>query len=260
MPNSFAQYIGIDYSGAGSAEDSHKGISVWAATRSSPPTEIRPNEPKGSYWSRRTLAAWLTNQLRESQVPILVGIDHGFSFPIEYFQRYGLTTWRAFLEDFRKHWPLHEPQRFVDEFRPEFGGKLTRGGAPTTLRLCEQWTSSAKSVFAFDGPGRVGKATHTGLPWLLQLKEDLGDKVHVWPFEGWKPREGAHVLSEVYPSLYHNRYPSPGLTGDQRDARAVALWMQDMATRGELEAYFSPPLNAAERKQADLEGWILGVR
>ena len=38
------------------------------------------------------------------------------------------------------------------------------------------------------------------------------------------------------------------------------LKMADMAERGALDGYFAPPLNAAERAIADLEGWILGVR
>jgi hypothetical protein len=38
--------------------------------------------------------------------PTLVGIDHGFSFPLRYFEAHGLKPdWSAFLDDFQRHWP-----------------------------------------------------------------------------------------------------------------------------------------------------------
>jgi hypothetical protein len=39
----------------------------------------------------------------------LVGIDHGFSFPLQYFERHGLPLdWPSFLDDFQRHWPTDE--------------------------------------------------------------------------------------------------------------------------------------------------------
>jgi len=39
----------------------------------------------------------------------LVGIDHGFSFPLRYFEKYGWPhEWAAFLNDFQGHWPTDE--------------------------------------------------------------------------------------------------------------------------------------------------------
>jgi hypothetical protein len=50
---------------------------------------------------------------RLSEVPpTLAGIDHGFSFPIQYLEKYDLPhDWSAFLDDFQKHWPTDEHVR-----------------------------------------------------------------------------------------------------------------------------------------------------
>jgi hypothetical protein len=40
------------------------------------------------------------------EVPTLVGIDHGFSFPLRYFEAHRLKPdWPSFLDDFQRHWP-----------------------------------------------------------------------------------------------------------------------------------------------------------
>ena len=77
----------------------------------------------------------------------IVGIDHAFSFPHSYFQRYELTGWERFLEDFVQHWPTDEPNTYVDFIRDN---EPQRTGKRDELRITEKWTSSAKSVFLFD--------------------------------------------------------------------------------------------------------------
>ena len=53
------------------------------------------------YWTRRGLAEWLCPELGADS-PTLVGIDHGFSFPIAYFDRHRLPRdWPGFLVDLR---------------------------------------------------------------------------------------------------------------------------------------------------------------
>jgi len=88
MP-AFAQYVGIDYSGAQSPTASLKGLRIYAADRASPPVEVIPPPSARKYWTRRGIAEWLVERLAED-APTLVGIDHGFSFPIRYFETYGL--------------------------------------------------------------------------------------------------------------------------------------------------------------------------
>ena len=40
------------------------------------------------YWTRRGIAEWLVERLAED-IPTLVGINHGFSFPLRYFEVHG---------------------------------------------------------------------------------------------------------------------------------------------------------------------------
>lgn len=61
--------------------------------------------------------------------------------------------------------------------------------------------------FHFDVQGSVAKSTHSGLPWLRYIKRELAERVHFWPFEGWNPPAGTHVVAEVYPSHWRGRYP-----------------------------------------------------
>jgi len=56
-----------------------------------------------------------------------------------------------------------------------------RVGEASELRLCERWTSSAKSVFHFDVQGSVAKSTHAGIPWLKRLRDEAGERIHFWP-------------------------------------------------------------------------------
>ena len=85
----FDRYIGIDYSGAQTPTSSLKGLRVYLADRASPPVEVYPPASPRKYWTRRGVAEWLAMRLVEGQ-PTLVGIDHGFSFPLRYFETHGL--------------------------------------------------------------------------------------------------------------------------------------------------------------------------
>ena len=106
----------------------------------------------------------------------------------------------------------------------------------------------------------MAKSTHSGIPWLRFLREQMGDKLFFWPFDGWIPPAGVSVIAEVYPSIFRNRYEGRnGRTPDERDAYSVARWLEESALRGILERYFDPPLTLPERRIAALEGWILGI-
>src|SRR5262249_54846432 len=43
-------------------------------------------------------------------------------------------------------------------------------------------------------------STHAGIPWLRFLRKNLGDRVHFWPFDGWKVPPGKSAVVEVYPA------------------------------------------------------------
>lgn len=267
--NNFELFIGIDYSGAETPEARLKGLQVYAA-RPDDSCEKRfspalSNNGKPCNWTRAEIAGMLLDQTRQG-VRFLAGIDHGFSFPLSYFERYGLKSWSEFLADFSHHWPTDQPHTYVDFVREgvlhrEWNGPPPglRIGTADEFRLSERWISSAKSVFHFDVQGQVAKSTHAGIPWLKRLRDEAGDRIHFWPFDGWQPAPDKSVIAEVYPSIFRKRYPTEGRSGDEQDAYAVARWLAEMDERGALGRYFEPPLSEEERQVAALEGWILGI-
>ena len=258
MP-AFTRYIGIDYSGAKTAESSLKGLRVFLADGDGPVVEVPPPPSPRKYWTRRGIAQWLTERLAED-IPTIAGIDHGFSFPHRYFELHHLPQgWPAFLDDFQHHWPSDAEHTYVDFIRYGVRGKgAARMGDSHWRRQCEE-RCGAKSVFHFDVPGSVAKSTHAGIPWLRYLRQRLGVRLHFWPFDGWEIRSGRSVVAEVYPALWKHAYPAEDRTPDQHDAYAVAYWLREADRDGRLRVALNPNLMPHERSVAEVEGWILGV-
>lgn len=256
----FVRYIGTDYSGAQTPENSLKGLRVFIADGSGTPNEVKPPPSPRKYWTRRGLAEWLMAILRETPRTV-VGIDHGFSFPLPYFEKYRiLQNWDIFLDDFCNHWPTDSPHTYVDFIRDGLCGKgAERTGNRRWRRITETRAPHARSVFHFDVQGSVAKSTHAGIPWLRYLRRAIGSSVHFWPFDGWTPRNGSHVVAEVYPSLWRSRYPTEDRTKDQQDAFAVCRWLQETDLANDLNRFFNLRLAPGERLIANIEGWILGV-
>ena len=256
----FQRFIGIDYSGRETSESRLAGLQVYAADLETSPVRVPPPDTERGrhrHWCRQEIAAWLLEQTHTSDY-FIAGIDHGFSFPMSYFQEYQLASWDDFLSDFVLHWPTHQAGISVESIR-RARPLPVRTGSNRAFRLTETWTSSAKSVFQFDVQGSVAKSTHAGLAWIHHLRHSAGDRLHFWPFDGWDVPPGKHVLAEVYPSIFRNRYPREGRTVDQQDAFATARWLSDVETLREWPRYFHPPLTESQEQVAGLEGWILGV-
>jgi hypothetical protein len=116
MP-AFAQYVGIDYSGAQSPTASLKGLRIYAADRASPPVEVIPPPSARKYWTRRGIAEWLVERLAED-APTLVGIDHGFISRRTACK----LDWPNFLDDFQRHWPT-DRDIYVDFVRDGLVGQ-----------------------------------------------------------------------------------------------------------------------------------------
>lgn len=242
-----------------SPEPSLKGLRVYKSEGDGSPSEMLPPGPK-KYWTRKGIAEWLVERLSEG-VPTLVGIDHGFSFPIAYFDTHGLKRdWPAFLDDFHGHWPTDQDNIYVDFVREGVAGEgVARMGNSRWRRLTEQRAGGAKSVFHFDVPGSVAKSTHAGLPWLRFIRSQLRHRVHFWPFDGWAIPAGHSAIVEVYPTLWSRGFAREGRTGDQHDAFSVAAWLSKADRDGSLAAFLQPDLTPQEREVAEMEGWILGV-
>ncbi|MGH9482017.1 MAG: hypothetical protein ACRD1L_07970 [Terriglobales bacterium] len=199
------------------------------------------------------------------EIPTLVGIDHAFSFPENYFERHGRKRdWPAFLDDFQRHWPTDQANASVSDCQAgACGDARKRSGDPRWLRLTEMASRSVggqpKPVFRFGIPGNVATSTHAGLPWLRWLRRELRGRVHFWPFDGWTPRPGRSVIAEVYPALWNKGIRLASFTQDQHDARCVALTLRRADTDGTLSGLFSPNLSDDAQALGRYEGWILGV-
>ncbi len=173
---------------------------AWAAID---PLQVLPrfDDPPPSprkYWTRGGIAEWLVERLAED-ASTLVGIDHGFSFPLRYFEVHGLAPdWPTFLDDFQRHWPTDEDHTYVDFVRDgSVGNGAARMGNARWRRMTEERAGGAKSVFHFDVQGSVAKSTHAGIPWLRFIRQRLGDRVHFWPFDGWDIPEGRSTVAEA---------------------------------------------------------------
>ena len=255
MSQQFKIHIGIDYSGAGTPLNRLGGLQLFKASHNSEPQLIRTSSGHGWKWNRKEIAHWCLEALK-GDAPIIIGIDHAFSFPITYMKRYQINSWDHFLDDFYNHWPTDKDDVTAESFRK----RNKRSGDAREFRLAEDWTPSAKSVFRFDIQGAVAKSSHAGIPWLrfLRRHSDLRGKIHFWPFDGFDIPSGKSVVAEVYPAIFKKRFHSE-FENDAHDAYCIAKWMQTMDANGFLSRYFNPPLAGADKDRAKLEGWILGV-
>ncbi|MDG2180749.1 MAG: hypothetical protein P8L78_03580 [Mariniblastus sp.] len=252
----FENHIGIDYSGAATPRTRSATIQAYQSRASEAPTHVASpasTDNRKRNWNRLELFDWIVSQFEQSN-PTIIGIDHGLSFPISYFNRYQLTSWDDFLNDFATHWPTDHPEATVEQFRET----SSRIGTNDEMRISENWTSSAKSVFQFDVQGSVAKSTHAGLPFIYRLRKAV-PKVHFWPFDGWKIPAGTSVLTEIYPSIFRNRFPRQARTVDQQDAYSVCRWLNEMDQAKQLPTFFNPPIDPSTKRSAAKEGWILGV-
>lgn len=155
----FDLFIGIDHSDAETPTSRRKALQVYATNPGEKPSKrnapVESNNKLSWNWTRKEIANHLIDLARDG-VRFIVGVDHGFSLPLCYFERYALRTWPEFLADFAMYWPTDGDHVYVDFVRD---GALARRGEPKPgvrtgghdeFRLCELWTSSAKSVFQFD--------------------------------------------------------------------------------------------------------------
>lgn len=273
----FDRYIGIDYSGAAKPTCTLPGLAVCCAVDNADPAVVPSCEPRRTRWTRKALARWLVKRLQEPE-RTLVGIDHAFSFPIDYFKRYFGNyqlpegEWDRFLEDFQWHWPTDEDPKTVDRIRHKQERQKRAGateghrlGDKHWFRLTDGLAHVTSSVFDYDKKqGNAALMTHAGLPWLLRVRKELEKEninVHFWPFDGWDVPPCRSVVVEVYPSLWNWQFPRKykDTGGHKHDAYSVARWMSKKDQQGELWLYFKMLLTLEQRKMAETEGWIFGV-
>ena len=104
-PMTFDLHFGIDYSGRETPTSRTPALQVYSASNGKEPEQVRTPAcpPAGNWnWCRKDIAEWLIDKAN-ADVRFIAGIDHGFSFPLSYFQRHRLRSWTSFLDDFAKH-------------------------------------------------------------------------------------------------------------------------------------------------------------
>jgi len=140
--------------------------------------------------------------------------------------------------------------------------KLVGDGTPIFIAEVEDGIDNPVDVLDVGEkvPGSVAKSTHAGLPWLRYLRQQLGDRVHFWPFDGWDIPNGRSAVAEVYPRLWSGSYDREGRSSDQHDAYSVAAWMRRVDLGNSLADFLKPNLTPVELKVAQIEGWILGLK
>jgi hypothetical protein len=240
MP-SFSRYIGIDYSGAETPNASLKGLRIYLAEDDVPPVEVPPPPSPRKYWTRRGIAEWLTERLAED-IPTLVGIDHGFSFPCAISRCIASSSTGPPSSTISSS--TGRPTRTSTSilFATVSWETARHTGKPRWRRLIEERSGSAKSVFHFDVQGSVAKSTHAGIPWLRFIRQRVGERVHFWPFDGWDIPVGRSAIAEVYPRLWSRGFAPENRTSDQHDAYSIAAWFRRADRDGSLAAFLKPLL------------------
>lgn len=275
MTSLFDKYIGIDYSGAGEPYKANKGIAVAIAERDKLNAAILMNSNSArtifdklrlplsneASWSRKDIYLYLRNEFATSKQRIIVGIDHGFSYPEAVMQSLNLQTWDEFLKWFNTNWKTAKHSvEFCKQRMPYISS--------TARRLVErEFVTTAKGVLDLDRAqgrqGAVSYSTHAGLAWIYRLrrlqKRSLLN-IHFWPYDGPVVDDNAHVIFEGYPALYKKRVSAPEeLNEHERDAFYIASWLRDRDHVNTLQQYLMlSTLCHKELKLTKLEGWVLG--
>jgi len=67
-------------------------------------------------------------------------------------------------------------------------------------------------------------------------------------------------VAEATPALWSRSFAQDGRSGDQHDAYSVAAWLRQSDLDGSLAGFLNPFLTSEDRRTAQIEGWILGIK
>jgi hypothetical protein len=301
VPRLFNAYVMVDWSAAASPKTGKDSVWIGVLKRD---TRFRlafeafnpPTRQAGEAKLREVLA-----DLRRRSEKALIGFDFPLGFPAGTGSRLQLKEpdWKgmwAFLasnvadkadntnnrfavaakmnrlmtDEARPFWgaPARDTQRWLASTKPENHSADLPPLFRRTEIVARDLGRAAKSVWQIFGNGTVGGQSIVGVPAVKRLKDELGDKLLVWPFAtGWREvtpedldgREA--VVVEVYPSL-HNAKVEPGEVPDRAQVRAAAEHFARLDEAGKLGEKFAPPPAATPEEVQQVEreeGWILGA-
>lgn len=284
----FDVFIAIDFSGSKHPYIQKRHI-AFAETEHSLPTHVKDG------LTRSGVVSYLLERLYHHTCTgkrVLCGFDFQYSFPLGFWHALtglqeiwtdivkGLTEGAADLPPIQEEPESNAHQwaeaannqishRLGISIGPFWGPNFSQALDPRfpflqspfrDCRLVEQHVTglNLKPIFKIGGRGSVGLQSLCGIPYLFHIQIACSRQnipLHFWPFDGWDSKDYRHFLVEWYPAI-HNRGPK----SDEKDACACVEWAKDMDEQGMLSDYFAPPLSNSEKAQAEVEGWILGVR
>ena len=123
---------------------------------------------------------------------------------------------------------------------------------------------SPMSMWQLTGAGSVGSQSVTAIPVLERWRDELGERMVVWPFTCGlgEPRvaPGVVVVAEVWPTQFDPPYPA-GTVRDAAQVDHVVRRLADADRSGELAGWFVPSVDPADvDRVVGEEGWVLGPR
>ena len=241
----FSSFLGVDWSGA--KGKSHAGLQLaHAGPGKSAPLRVSP--PLSKYWSRQQVFDYLVEMAEnaKAKVPVLVGIDFAFAHPFvdkdSYFPGIDMSPANAL-----SLWAMVDQ---VNAGQPDlYGGAMFRHAlwgdyylAPPTYqarhyasrrRITEMAARAAgrspSPTFKAVGADNVSTGSLAGMRLLHRLKQQLGARLSVWPFDDIVTGQANLVLVEIFPSFYFYRL---GMVPAKKAAADPAFLNQALAGYG----------------------------
>ena len=290
----FQVFIGIDWSGAKTPKNSPAiAVSSCEQGNSAPVLHTGP-------WSRTRISEYIES-LANSSDRILIGIDANFGYAQEVgIAQFGhnydhQTLWKAV-----EHSSLDHDNFFAAGFWQAWPDYFwTKGKQPEHMTLPKRATEIAcvdaglghpESPFKLIGAKQVGKGGLAAMRMAWHLKQKLGDKLCIWPFEPDLTDSADIVITEIYPRQFLKRtghgnkkiktidqlndslvslgsepYPKgsdsqlPLITDHDTDALVSAAGLRKLCgTDGLISNRLAHPKGLTSDK-AKREGWIFGV-
>ena len=232
----FSSYLGIDWSGAKAKH--HAGLQL-AIAKPGKAVPRRLGPPAGRYWSRRQVFELLIEYADAAvgRLPVLVGIDFAFAHPLRTKKTTNLSVDEVIGVETKSYFPGAEnaPKTAtelwalvekVNRNQPDlYGGAMLRHPkwgeyylAPPDYKAryydsCRRLTEiasraagrSPSPTFKAVGPDNVSTGSLAGMRLLHQLKQHLGERLSIWPFDESVDDKADLILVEIFPSLYFYR-------------------------------------------------------
>jgi hypothetical protein len=204
----FDRFVGVDWSGA--SGNSYSGIAIAACCVGAAPPALVPSPTRR--WRRTDFANWVAAQA-ETGDRLLIGIDGAFALPAAMAGTLLGETYRAAdlwaaidrtcdgADDFYGG-AFADHERHAHHFwhsGPRQAGFAEHHRA-TEMACRAAGLGAPESPLKLVGARQVGKGGLAGMRVLHALKQRLGDRFAVWPFE---PVEKARIVCvELYPRLF----------------------------------------------------------